>query len=214
MRCRQAREKRVSSSVQEKITEQRGDSRRETNGQIKSALRKTLEDELKQFLVQVSELAEGNLERLEEHAVKTSQAMGRGLLEGVLNSRLRKPRPEARRQGSCGHRQRLVGERAKELVTLLGKVTFRPSVLSMLACRRPRGYAWGSARRRTVGSARAPDNRWGPETDQLFECAADVRRSGGDAVPLGADRDVRTASVELDATGGSSVGQRRRPAGE
>ncbi len=45
----------------------------ETNEQIKSALRKTLEDELEQFLVQVSELPEGDLERL----------------EGVLNSRLR-----------------------------------------------------------------------------------------------------------------------------
>ncbi len=61
----------------------------ETNEQIKSALRKTLEDELEQFLVQVSELPEGDLERLEEQAVKTSEAMGRGLLEGVLNSRLR-----------------------------------------------------------------------------------------------------------------------------
>src|SRR5260221_7099811 len=88
----------------------------------------------------------------------------------------------------------------------------------MLACHRPGGgqslYAWGSARRRTVGSARAPDNRRGPETDQLFERTADVRRSGGDAVPLCADRDVRTASVDLDATGGRSVGQRRRPAGD
>jgi len=95
----------------------------ETNEQIKSALRKTVEDELEQFLVQVSKLAEGELEKLEEQAVKTSQAIGRGLLEGVLNSRLRKPRPQARRVGKCGHKQRLVGERPKELVTLLGKVT-------------------------------------------------------------------------------------------
>jgi hypothetical protein len=72
----------------------------ETNEQIKSALRKTLEDELEQFLVQVSELPEGDLERLEEQAVKTSEAMGRGLLEGVLNSRLREQRPEVRREGS------------------------------------------------------------------------------------------------------------------
>src|SRR5229473_8681541 len=96
----------------------------ETNEQIKSVLRKALEDELEQFLEQVGELAEGDLEKLEEQAVKTSQAMGRGLLEGVLNSRLRKPRPQARREGRCGHRQRLVGERPKELVTLLGTVTF------------------------------------------------------------------------------------------
>jgi len=88
----------------------------------------------------------------------------------------------------------------------------------MLACWRPRGgqrlYAWGSARRRTVGSARAPDNRRGPVADQLFERAADVRRSSGDAVPLCADRDVRTASIDLDASRGRSVGHRIRSAGE
>jgi hypothetical protein len=135
----------------------------ETNEQIKSALRKTLEDELEQFLVQVSELAEGDLERLEEHAVKTSQAMGRGLLEGVLNSRLRKPRPEARREGSCRHKQRLVGERAKELVTLLGKVTFvRPYYQCLPAAdpevgrdcthgEAPADALWGVQERRTTG---------------------------------------------------------------
>jgi hypothetical protein len=95
----------------------------ETNEQMKSVLRKTLQDELERFLVQVNELAEGDLERLEEQAVKTSQAMGRNLLEGVLNSRLHEQRPAARREGSCGHAQRLVGERPKVLITLVGKVT-------------------------------------------------------------------------------------------
>jgi hypothetical protein len=135
----------------------------ETNEQIKSALRKTVEDELEQFLEQVSELAEGDLEKLEEQAVKTSQAMGRGLLEGVLNSRLREQRPEARREGSCGHRQRLVGERPKELVTLLGKVTVvRPYYQCLLAAdpeagrdcthgEAPADELWGVQERRTTG---------------------------------------------------------------
>ncbi len=135
----------------------------ETNEQIKSVLRKTLEDELDQFLEQVSELAEGDLEKLEEQAVKTSQAMGRGLLEGVLNSRLRKQRPEARREGSCGHRQRLVGERPKEVVTLLGKVTVvRPYYQCLPAAdpeagrdcthgEAPVDALWGVQERRTTG---------------------------------------------------------------
>ena len=135
----------------------------ETNEQIKSVLRKALEDELEQFLEQVGELAEGDLEKLEEQAVKTSQAMGRGLLEGVLNSRLRKPRPQARREGRCGHRQRLVGERAKELVTLLGKVTFvRPYYQCLPAAdpevgsdcthgEAPADALWGVQERRTTG---------------------------------------------------------------
>ncbi len=132
----------------------------ETSEQIKSALRKTLEDELEQFLEQVSELAEGDLERLEEQAVKTSQAMGRGLLEGVLNSRLREQRPEARREGRCGHRQRLVGERPKELLTLLGTVTFVRPYYQCLAVpeeeescthgEAPDDALWGVQQRRTT----------------------------------------------------------------
>ncbi len=46
------------------------------------------------------------------------------MLEGVLDSRLRAQRPAGRREGSCVHRQRLVGERPKELLTLVGKVRF------------------------------------------------------------------------------------------
>jgi hypothetical protein len=134
----------------------------ETNEQIQRALRKCLEDELEQFLVQVSKLAEGDLERLEEQAVKTSQAMGRGLLEGVLNSRLREQRPEARRVGRCGQKQRLVGERPKELVTLLGKVTVvRPYYQCLLVAdpeagrdcthgEAPADALWGVQERRTT----------------------------------------------------------------
>jgi Uncharacterised protein family (UPF0236) len=87
-------------------------------------LREAVRAELERFFEAVDELAEGKLEQLEEQVVKTSQQVGRTLLEGVLDSRLRVQRPAARREGSCGHRQRLVGERPKELLTLVGKVRF------------------------------------------------------------------------------------------
>ena len=103
---------------------QRGDSRLETNEQIRWVLSKALEEELETFLEQVSQMTEGELEHLEEQVVKSCQAIGRKLMEGVLNSRLHEQRPAARRQGSCGHVQRLVGERAKELITLDGLVRF------------------------------------------------------------------------------------------
>jgi hypothetical protein len=95
----------------------------ETNEQMKHALREAVNQELERFLQAINELAEGDLKQLEEQVVKTSQQLGRSLLEGVLNSRLRERRPVARRQGSCGHRQRLVGERPKEVFTLVGKVS-------------------------------------------------------------------------------------------
>jgi len=96
----------------------------ETNEQMKRMLREAVREEVERFFEAVEGLAEGKLEQLEEQVVKTSQQMGRSLLEGVLDSRLRTPRPAARREGSCGHCQRLVGERPKELLTLVGKVRF------------------------------------------------------------------------------------------
>src|SRR5579884_3964284 len=96
----------------------------ETNEQRKKAVRAAILEELEGFFAQVQDLSEGDLEHLEERVVKTSQQMGRSLLSGILDSRLREARPVARRQGSCGHRQRLVGERPKQLLTLVGPVTF------------------------------------------------------------------------------------------
>jgi len=96
----------------------------ETNEQIRRVLSKALEEELDTFLAQVSQMTEGELKQLEEQVVKSSQAIGRKLMEGVLNSRLHEQRPAARREGSCGHVQRLVGERPKELITLVGPVRF------------------------------------------------------------------------------------------
>ncbi len=96
----------------------------ETNEQMKKAVRAAIQAELEGFFVQVQDLREGDLEHLEEQVVKTSQQMGRSLLEGILDSRLREQRPVARRQGSCGHRQRLVGERPKQLLSLVGPVMF------------------------------------------------------------------------------------------
>lgn len=94
----------------------------ETSDQMKSVLKEAVKYELDGFLEKVRDLAEGDLEQLEEQVVQTSQALGRKLLESVLNSRWSQQRPPARREGSCGHRQRLVGERPKEILTLVGKV--------------------------------------------------------------------------------------------
>ena len=96
----------------------------ETNEQMKKAVRVAIQEELERFFAQVQDLSEGDLEHLEEQVVTTSQQMGRSLLEGILDSRLREQRPVARRHGRCGHRQRLVGERPKQLLSLVGPVTF------------------------------------------------------------------------------------------
>jgi Uncharacterised protein family (UPF0236) len=133
----------------------------ETNEQRKRMLREAVREELERFFAAVDEIAEGKLEQLEEQVLKTSQQVGRTLLEGVLDSRLREERPAARRQGSCGHRQRLVGERPKELLTLVGKVRFvRPYYQCLEVSEQdgtcthgeaPDDVLWGVHERRTSG---------------------------------------------------------------
>ena len=132
----------------------------ETNEQMKQAMRAAIQAELEGFFVQMQDLSEGDLEHLEEQAVQTSQRMGRSLLEGMLNSQLREQRPKARRQGRCGHRQRLVGERPKELLSLLGPVTFIRPYYQCLAVddaeascthgEAPDDVIWGLHERRTT----------------------------------------------------------------
>src|SRR5260221_7012569 len=138
----------------------------ETNEQIKSVLRNTLEDELEQFLEQMSELAEGDLEKLEEQAVKTSQAMGRGPQQPTA-----KASPTGTSRGQVRTSATTGGGTSQRGGDPAGESDRRPCVLSMLACRRPRGgqkpYARGSGLRRTVGGAREPDNMRGARTDQV-----------------------------------------------
>ena len=132
----------------------------ETNEQMKQAMQAAIQAELEGFFAQVQELSEGDLEHLEKQVVQTSQQMGRCLLAGILNSQLREQRPVARRQGRCGHRQRLVGERPKQLLTLVGPVTFiRPyyqclgvddSQTSCTHGEAPADAVWGVDERRTT----------------------------------------------------------------
>ncbi len=124
-------------------------------------LREAVREELERFFETVEEIAEGQLEQLEAQVVQTSQQVGRSMLEGVLDSRLREQRPAARREGSCGHRQRLVGERPKELLTLVGKVQFvRPYYQCLQVSEQdescthgeaPDDVLWGVHERRTTG---------------------------------------------------------------
>ena len=74
----------------------------ETNEQIRQVLKNALEEELESFLEQVGQMTEGELKHLEEQVVKSSQAIGRKLMEGVLNSRLHERRAVARRKGAAG----------------------------------------------------------------------------------------------------------------
>lgn len=97
----------------------------ETNEAVKRALWGETEAELVKLIERLENVVEGDLKELEQRVMETIFAIGRGLMEGLLNRGQQEEGAGARREGRCGHHQRLVGERSKELLTLLGKVKFR-----------------------------------------------------------------------------------------
>jgi hypothetical protein len=97
----------------------------ETNEAVKRALWRETEAELVKLVERIEDVGEGDLKELEQQVLETIFAIGRGLMESILNRGEQEERAATRREGSCGHQQRLVGERPKELLTLLGKVKFR-----------------------------------------------------------------------------------------
>ena len=68
---------------------------------------------------------EGDLQTLEQSVLTACLSLGRTVMEQVLNHAGEEAERKARRDGECGHRQRLVGMRPKQLHTLMGKVTIK-----------------------------------------------------------------------------------------
>lgn len=134
----------------------------ETNEVLKTALRQEAEAELLTMIEQVEAVKPGDLKGLEQHMMASVFALGRRWMERMMCSQTGQEGPAARREGGCGHHQRLVGQRPKELLTLLGKVRFlRPYYPCLLpegaeehpaACTHgeaPADQLWGVGERRT-----------------------------------------------------------------
>jgi hypothetical protein len=95
-----------------------------TNEALVGALRRAAGEELPGLVRRVAELDGGSLKDLEGAVPQVIFQVGRRWLDAVLAWRRAQEPAAARRQGTCGHRQRLVGWRPKQLVTLLGSVTW------------------------------------------------------------------------------------------
>jgi hypothetical protein len=105
----------------------------ETNEKLKTALLQETEKELLQMIDHLQTVSEGDLQKLEQRVLMTCLSLGRTLLEHILNHAGEEAERPARRDGECGHRQRLVGMRPKQLHTLMGKVTIRRAYYQCLA---------------------------------------------------------------------------------
>jgi len=97
----------------------------ETNERVKQGLMQEAEAMVCQFIEKLQTISEGSLEQVEQMVLQSCLSLGRGWMERVLDEREQGHCPPARREGECGHRQRLVGDRPKRLLTLLGEVQVR-----------------------------------------------------------------------------------------
>jgi Uncharacterised protein family (UPF0236) len=92
----------------------------ETNEALKRALVAKTEEMIMNLFDQLEKLEDGDLQTLEQQVLTSCLALGNGLLEQVLNHASHQEPAAARRLGACGHRQRLVAQRPKQVLTLMG----------------------------------------------------------------------------------------------
>ncbi len=97
----------------------------ETKDGLKRALMQEAEAGVLKVLEQLQKLPEGDLKGLEQQVMETIFEIGRGWMQSVLSEAAPEEQVPTERVGSCGHPQRLVGYRPKQLLTLLGKLTFK-----------------------------------------------------------------------------------------
>ena len=83
------------------------------------------EKELVKLLEAVEGTEEGNLKALEETIYRGMFQIGRKVMEGRMKKGKESEPVPTRREGNCGHAQKLVGYRTKKLITLFGEVELK-----------------------------------------------------------------------------------------
>lgn len=96
-----------------------------TNETLKVLLMQQAEAEIQKLIEQLQTMEEGDLKELEQTVLSSSLSIGKGMIEQVLTQAQVEEQEVSRRQGSCGHRQRLVGNRSKQVLTMFGKISIQ-----------------------------------------------------------------------------------------
>jgi hypothetical protein len=138
----------------------------ETSQGVKTVLIQQAEAGVRQLLESLQTLEEGNLKGLEQQVLETIFAVGRGWMESILSEPAPEERAPSQRMGSCGHPQQLEGYRPKQVLTLVGKVTFRRAYYRCVVAEDQ-----AESRERGGGEAEAST----PQADIHGEAPADVR---------------------------------------
>jgi hypothetical protein len=97
----------------------------ETNEPLKTALVQEAEHEIVKLLKRVQEVKVGDLKGAEHEVLTSVFAIGRSVLECLIQAQPETLAAPARREGACGHEQRLVSGRPKQVLTLVGAITIQ-----------------------------------------------------------------------------------------
>jgi hypothetical protein len=140
----------------------------ETSQGVKTALIQQAETGVRTLLESLQSLEEGDLKGLEQQVLETIFAVGRGWMESILSEPAPEERAASQRMGSCGHPQQLEGYRPKQVLTLLGKVTFRRAYYRCVVAEeraesreRGAGEADASTQEACTHGAAPADRLWG-----------------------------------------------------
>jgi hypothetical protein len=96
-----------------------------TNEELKKVLVEQITEEIEELFEHLEPVEEGAFQQVEALILQAAMSIGRNWLEQMLNAPGEATQAHARREGACGHRQRLVGIREKTVLTVMGKVTVR-----------------------------------------------------------------------------------------
>lgn len=130
----------------------------ETNEALRRTLMGRAETGIEKLVLSMQQVAEGNMQELEEQVLVQMLAMGRSCLEQVLEYQAHQQGSAARREGGCGHHQCLVKTRPRQILTLMGSITIHRAYYQCLRKNAP----MQDQKERTCSHGEAPfDQQWG-----------------------------------------------------
>lgn len=130
----------------------------ETNETLRKALLEQAEKAIEELVITLATIEEGDLQQVEQEVLSSMMGLGRTCLEQVVDQQASTATSPARRVGSCGHPQRLVSRRQRQLLTLLGPIRIQRAYYQ---CVPPKRQV-GEEAERTCSHGEAPfDQQWG-----------------------------------------------------
>ena len=116
------------------------------------------EKELLTLLEAVEGIEEGNLKAVEETIYRGMFQIGRKVMEGRMKKGKESEPVPTRREGNCGHAQKLVGYRTKKLITLFGEVELKRAYYQ---CQVEEGQEEEEPTHKCVHGKVPTDEQWG-----------------------------------------------------